>query len=258
MHKRLVLVFFVLTLVVASCGGGGGENVPPPPGGDKGAGGPAPALTGTVAGKITFEGEAPKPEKIQMSADPYCAMANKDPFTEYVKVSDGGLENVIVYVSGGLEGKTFPTPTDPVVIDQHDCHYIPHAFTIQVNQPLQIKNSDMTAHNIHMYNGENTLFNKSESAPMTLPEKFEKEGMPITVRCDVHKWMNANVGVFTHPMHTVSKAGGAFEFKAAPGTYEVTAWHEKYGTQKMMVTVPDNGKADLNFTFKASDAKTGD
>jgi hypothetical protein len=250
MHKRLLLVSFVLTLVVASCGGGGEKNAPPPAPGV--TGGNAPALTGTVGGKISFDGTAPKPDKIQMSADPYCAMANKDPYTEQVVVSDGGLENVIIYVSGGLEGKSFPTPTDPVVIDQHDCHYIPHAFTIQVNQPLQVKNSDMTAHNIHMYNGETTLFNMSEAVQgMVLPQKFEKEGMPVTVRCDVHKWMNANVGVFTHPMHTVSKKGGGFEFKAAPGTYEVTAWHEKYGVQKMMVTVPDNGKAEVNFTFKA-------
>jgi plastocyanin len=254
MHKRLLFVLFALALVVASCGGGGSTSTPPPPPGPGGsAGGNAPALTGTVSGKITFDGMPPKADKIQMTADPYCAMANKEPFSEQVVVSDGGLENVIVFVSGGpgLEGKSFPTPTDPVEIDQHNCHYVPHAFTIQVNQPLQVKNSDMTAHNIHMYNGEATLFNMSEAAPMTLPQKFEKPGMPVTVRCDVHKWMNANVGVFTHPMHTVSKKGGAFEFKAAPGTYEVTAWHEKYGEQKMMVTVPDNGKAEVNFTFKA-------
>src|SRR5262249_5490123 len=116
MHKPLLLVSFVLTLVVASCGGGGSTTTPPPPPGG-GGGGNAPALTGTVGGKISFEGTAPKPDKIQMSADPYCAMANKDPYTEQVVVSDGGLENVIIFVSSGLEGKSFPTPSDPVVID---------------------------------------------------------------------------------------------------------------------------------------------
>src|SRR5262245_46517559 len=211
MRKLLLFVSLVLMLVLAACGGGGGETTAPPPAGGPAGGSTAgPALTGTVSGKITFDGVAPKPEKIQMSADPYCAMANKDPFTEDVKVSDGGLENVIIYVSSPVTA-TFPTPTEPLVIDQHDCHYIPHAFTIMVNQPLQVKNSDMTAHNIHLFSGENTLFNMSEPVQgMTLPAKFEKEGMPVNVRCDVHKWMRANVGVFSHPMHTVSKAGGVF------------------------------------------------
>ena len=258
MRKPLLLVSFVLMLLLAACDGGSNEPKGLPPGGDKGGGAPAPALTGTVSGKITFDGAVPKADKIQMTADPYCATANKDPYAETVKVSDGGLENVIVYVSAGLEGKTFPTPTEPLEIDQHDCHYIPHAFTIQVNQPLQVKNSDMTTHNIHVYSGENTLFNMSEVRQgMVLPAKFEKESVPVAVRCDVHKWMNANIGVFTHPSHAVSKQGGVYEFRVPPGTYTVTAWHEKYGTQTGMVTVADNGKTELNFTFKAA-GKTGD
>src|SRR5262245_49099458 len=132
--RKLLWLILVSMLVLAACGGGGSEAPAPPPA----AGTPAPALTGTVTGKILFDGTAPKPEKIQVTADPYCAMANKEPFTETVKVSDGGLENVIVYVSKGLEGKSFPTPTEPVVIDQHDCHYIPHAFTLQVGQKVKI------------------------------------------------------------------------------------------------------------------------
>src|SRR5262245_7163154 len=103
MRRVLLPLGLVSMLAVAACGGGGGATTAPPPGGPAGTN--APALTGTVSGKIMFDGVAPKPEKIQMTADPYCAQANKDPFTETVKVSDGGLENVIVYVSSGLEGK---------------------------------------------------------------------------------------------------------------------------------------------------------
>src|SRR5262245_37461438 len=109
MRKPLVLVCLASMLALAACGGGSSTTEPTPPAGGNNA--PAPALTGTVSGKITFEGTPPKPEKIQMSADPYCAMANKEPYTENVVVSDGGLENVIVYISSGMEGKSFPTPT---------------------------------------------------------------------------------------------------------------------------------------------------
>ena len=55
----------------------------------------------------------------------------------------------------------------------------------------------------------------------------------------------------------VSKEGGKYELKLPAGNYEIVAWHEKYGQQSGMVTVADNGKAELNLTFKA-DAKVSD
>src|SRR5207247_4077269 len=105
-------------------------NPPPSPGGAPGG---APAFdmskaNATVTGKISFEGAPPPNDKIQMSADPYCAQhAAQNPTTETVKVSDGGLENVIVYVSSGLPpGATYARSTTPVDINQENSHYIPH------------------------------------------------------------------------------------------------------------------------------------
>ena len=180
------------------------------------------------------------------------------PLTETVKVSDGGLENVIVYVKAGLPaGATFATPADAVTIDQHDCHYVPHVFTIQVNQPLKIKNSDSTLHNIHAWAEKNMPFNIGQPVQnMVSEKKFDKEEMPLPIRCDVHKWMGAFVGVFSHPFHTVSKQGGAYDLKLPAGNYEIVAWHEKFGTQSQMVEVKDNEKKDLSFTFK--ETKTTD
>jgi hypothetical protein len=133
------------------------------------------------------------------------------------------------------------------------CHYIPHALTIQVGQPLEIVNDDNTAHNIHAWAEVNKPFNESQASKGVKTTKvFDKEEVLLPVRCDVHNWMNAFIGVFAHPLHTVSKQGGAYEMKLPAGTYEITAEHEKYGKQTQMVTVADNGTADLNFTFKAN------
>src|SRR5438067_13418819 len=97
--------------------------------------------TGTVSRKISFDPMPPANDKIQMSADPYCAQhAAQNPTTETVKVSDGGLENVIVFVSSGLSaGATYATPTTPVEINQENCHYTPHVFTMITNQQLKFK-----------------------------------------------------------------------------------------------------------------------
>src|SRR5215471_13435655 len=162
MHKRTLFFcsLILLSSLVTACGGGGSNEPPPPPeGGASGGSSAAPAAnaTATLTGKISFEGTPPPNDKVQMSSDPYCQQHAADyPTVETVKVSDGGLENVIVYVSSGLpSGVTYQTPTTPVEINQENCHYIPHVFTMMTNQPLSVKNSDMTLHNIHAWAEKN-------------------------------------------------------------------------------------------------------
>ncbi len=55
-----------------------------------------PRATATITAKISFEGPALPNSPVQMSADPYCVQHSADyPALETVKVSDGGLENVV-------------------------------------------------------------------------------------------------------------------------------------------------------------------
>src|SRR5262249_21075455 len=220
MHKRMTLICsFILLAALASCGGGdNGPSIPPASsGGGTSSGAPAPDATATLSGKIAFDGAPPANAKIQMAADPYCAKNSQNPTTEDYKVSNGGLENVIVYVSSPVNA-SFPTPTTPVEIDQTGCHYVPHVFTIMVNQPLKIKNNDETLHNIHAFAETNDQYNVGQAMKgMVNDTKFTKPEMPVPFKCDVHKWMSAFAGVFSHPYHTVSKAGGAYEIKLLPG-----------------------------------------
>jgi len=254
MRKSLLVLSLFGLLGFAACGGGnddpfGGLN---PGSGGASANIPAIPLTATVTGKISFEGEVPAPKKISTTSDPGCM--NNNLVSEETVVSDGGLENVILYVSGGdIAGKKFPVPTEEVVLDQMGCHYIPHALTIMVGQKLKIVNSDDTAHNVHAWAEVNTPFNESQRGKgVETVKMFDKPEMLLPIRCDVHNWMNSYIGVFEHPLSTVSKTGGAFELKLPAGTYEITAEHEKYGKKTGMVTVTDGGSAELNFSFSAS------
>ena len=65
------------------------------------------AAAGSVKGTAKFEGTALKPTRIDMSSDPNCAKAHPTPATteDIVIGANGGLENVVVYVSDGLEIK---------------------------------------------------------------------------------------------------------------------------------------------------------
>src|SRR5207247_11355142 len=114
------------------------------PGGGGAATGP-----GSIAGTISFEGSAPAPEKIKTSADPKCqAMHPQGLERQTVDASGGGLKDVLVYVKSGVSG-SYPAPTEPVLLDQKGCMYHPHIITVQVGQPLKIRNSDDTLLNLN-------------------------------------------------------------------------------------------------------------
>lgn len=211
------------------------------------------AFAGTVTGKVSFTGTAPAPQKISMDADAYCAEAHSEPvYAEDVVVnSDNTLRNVFVYVKEGLEGKTFPVPTTPAVLDQKGCHYTPHVFGMQAGQTLEILNSDSTLHNVHGMPTQSKEFNMGMPIQgMKLTKKFEKPEVMVKFKCDVHPWMRAYIGVLTHPFYGVMGEQGKFEIKGLPaGTYTLEAWHETYGTKTQSVTVDESGTQTVDFSF---------
>ncbi len=141
-------------------------------------GAPAPAATtpppnakrvdettaGSVTGKVTFEGAAPASAPIKLDSDPACAQQHPGglPPDSFV-VSNGGLENVFVYVKDGLGDYYFETPTTAVTLDQKGCHYTPHVFGVRAGQPLEIVNSDPTLHNVHAMAKVNQSFNLGQA-----------------------------------------------------------------------------------------------
>lgn len=209
------------------------------------------AFAGTVSGKVNFTGTPPEPQTISMDADPTClGLHEGQVYTEEVLVNDNGtLKNVFVYVKEGLQGD-YPPPSEPVVLDQKGCWYSPHVFGIQVNQPLQIINSDPTLHNVHAMAEKSRSFNLGMPIQgMKFTKKFDQPEVMVTFKCDVHPWMRAYAGVLPHPFYSVTGDDGAYEIKELPaGTYVLEAWHEKYGTQTQEVTVTD-GPVTVDFTY---------
>ena len=146
-------------------------------------------------------------------------------------------------------------PSSPVEIIQQNCHYIPHVFTMMTNQTLNVKNGDMTLHNIHAWAEKNPQFNVGQ------PVKGHGQRDEIRALLKFHcrfaatftsGWAHLSASSIIRS-HTVSKASGSFELKLPPGNYEITAWHEKFGKKTMMVMVSDNDKKEVNFRFNAND-----
>src|SRR5687767_8637245 len=76
------------------------------------------ATAGTVSGRITFDGTAPKPELIRMGRDAACvASAGPNPQSDAVLVSaDGGLANAFVYIKDSFDAYAFETPSAAVTL----------------------------------------------------------------------------------------------------------------------------------------------
>jgi plastocyanin len=214
----------------------------------------AAAAAGSLTGAVKLDGPAPKRAPISMAKEPVCAaMHSSAALTEdIVTDSAGNLENVVVYISSGLQNPDPTPPQEPAVITQDGCSYKPHVIALQANQKLRIVNVDKTSHNIHPMPDANREWNKSQppDAP-AVEESFAREEVGIPVKCNVHPWMRAYISVFRHPYFSVTNPSGAFSIKnLPPGTYTVSAWHEKLGTQSQKVTVSAGEAKIVQFAFK--------
>jgi len=208
----------------------------------------------SITGTVTFDGKPPALKPLAMDADPACAKKHSAPVpNEMLALGNGNtMGNILVWVSKGLpSGKTWPVPQAPVVLDQNGCVYKPHVMGIMIGQTYKILNSDGVLHNIHTLPKVNPSFNKG--MPPTLKEAttvFAKPEDVFHIKCDVHPWMSAYLAVFNHPFFSVTSTDGKFTISGLdPGTYEITAWHERLGTQTASITVAANETKSQNFKF---------
>ena len=209
----------------------------------------------TITGTVTYEGKVPNLPPLNMSADAACAKKHSTPQPSDVLVLGPGntMANIMVSVIKGLPaGKTYTAPTTPVTMDQNGCHYDPHVMGLMVGQTFKVLNSDGILHNVHALPKVNKQFNMA--MPPTVKESTQTftqaEGM-FMIKCDVHPWMSAYAGVFSHPFFSVTKKDGKFTISGLdPGTYEIQAWHEKVPAQTMTVTVTGNETKTVDFKLK--------
>lgn len=264
MHDSLLVIVTVLALGAGSVGCGGSSETTPSGTAPAAASETTPATSpqtdaeahfgsATITGTVRYEGEVPKLRPIPMDSDPGCAAKHAEPVAPDVLVLGEGqtLANVYVSVTSGLPEGTWPVPSEPAVLDQRGCLYVPHVLGVMVHQPVRILNSDGLLHNIHAMPKINKSYNMAMPASRTeAVETFNRVEEMFTIKCDVHPWMKAYAAVSAHPFFHVTGTDGTFEIARLPaGTYEIAAWHEKLGTRTASVTVDEGASATVDFTF---------
>lgn len=243
MPPRRLLVLPLALVLVAGCGGGDAPSRREPTPLDM-------TTTGTIAGTVRLAGTVPPMSEIKFGSFAECAAVHDAPvFTNDALVRDGKVQNAIVYVKEGLGDRVFAVPETPVEIDQHGCLYEPRVVAVQTGQPILYRNSDRTLHNVHgkpeASGGWNFALSR-QGSERTM--RIDRPEVAVSVRCDLHPWMQGWIGVFDHPYFAVTGPDGAFSLpNVPPGTYVLAAWHERLGTAERTVTLGPRGAetADL-------------
>ena len=211
---------------------------------------PRPAATeggeqkwGTIKGRIVWGGpNAPAAQKINVTVDkPHC-LSKGDLYDEDLVVNpkDKGVKWVIVWLAPESADASLPvnpalkTPKKKAVeLDQPCCQFVPRVVVMQEGQDLLVKNSAPVNHNIQWISvGDN-----APGGNVTLPpgkshliKGLVAERLPMTVRCNIHPWMQGRVAIFKHPYFAVTDAHGNFVIKDAPaGKFRLVAYQEKIG-----------------------------
>jgi len=250
-----------LAAAVSLTGCGGGETKTEAPKADSAAAAPAggsatpdEANGGTVTGKVAFDGAKPTPKNLDMSATPFCTKAHPGgaPSEEVVVNGNGTMKNTFVWVKAGLPDKQWAVPSQAVTLTQEGCMYKPHVIGIQAGQNLDIKTSDATNHNIHPMPAANPEWNESQSpGDPGKTKSFARQEVLVPVKCQIHPWMKAYIGVVAHPFYAVTGDDGTYTIKGLPpGTYTIEIVHEKYGKQEQQITVGAKESKTADFTIK--------
>jgi plastocyanin len=258
MRPKAIVCIIGTMILLAGCGNGDQASVSP-----EGVASEAPVTKGPVdestagvaRGSVRFVGTPPRMSTVNMSRVPDCAaLHDTAPVSEPVLVgADGALQNVVVYLQGDFSRYAFPEPASPVTVDQRGCVYIPRVVGLTTGTTFRVLNSDPLTHNVNVASENNPRWNKTQTAGgIPIETIFTSPEVSVVLRCNLHPWMRTYVAVFDHPYFQVTGSDGAFRLDGVPpGTYTVTAWHERFGMREQTVTLRPDGEEEVALTFTA-------
>jgi len=237
-----------LALLCASCSACKDE---PPPVQRTGA----PGRTGgaAVRGTVRFRGTPPLPPRIARGSFGGCG--NTPPRSSAILLSpQGGVAEAFVWVKQGVPEGDYPIPSDPVVIDQRGCEFVPRVAGVRAGQPVAFRNGDETLHNVHAVGSGSNRFNFGMPLTgMEVKRQLTEPQVMVTIACDVHPWMRAYVGVVRHPFFAVTGADGSYSLTGLPaGTYVVEAWQEAAGRVEQTVSAGAGEQRTVDLSLGAA------
>jgi hypothetical protein len=203
--------------------------------------GAPPASPGKLRGVVRLAGTPPPPEPVTMKGAPVCQSLNPQGAIEesVIPGANGGLANAFVYVVGADEEPGSSPAQEALILEERDCRFRPRVVGARTGQLLRIVNRDPTVHDPTVDASDNRSWSQTQPfAGMALEGRLEHAEVMIPVRCSIHPWMQAWVGVLDHPHFAVTDAAGEFTIDGlAAGPYRLEVWHEELGRRQLDVAI---------------------
>jgi hypothetical protein len=191
---------------------------------------------GTLRGKFVYAGDPPAPGKLNVTKDTeVCGAGGGLTDNSLVVGPDKGIANIVVYARAKRvhdSAKPLEAENDapPVDFDQKQCMFLTHVAACQVNQKVDIKNSDPVGHNTKIDPQKGVPFNQTLANNQILPYvPTSEEALPAPVSCSIHPWMRAYLLPRKDKYFAVTTSDGSFEIANLPAGEEVElqVWHER-------------------------------
>ena len=155
------------------------------------------------------------------------------------------ISNVVVFL------KDVPHHADVesthATIMQKEETFVPRVVAVTRGSTIDFPNSDPFFHNVFSLSRGNSFDLGRYPRGETRSRRFPTAGL-VKVYCHIHSHMTASIMVFDHPYFRIPSSDGSFAIDdVPPGTYQVSAWHERMGESVTSVRVEAGRTARIEF-----------
>ncbi len=157
----------------------------------------------------------------------------------------GGLMNVVVWLTDAREGKALPDSRRFEVTNSR-CRLDPRVQGVIVGGTLNVKSADPVVHEtVLRVSGVTevleTVTQNGDGQVVPL-ERVLARPVRLELGCRTHPWTQGWIHVFDHPYFVVSAPNGRFVLDSIPpGEYTMQTWHERLGRTSRDIKV-ENGE----------------
>lgn len=201
---------------------------------------------GSFTGTVRYFGLAPPRESAPVNTDPQVCGSTylEEPL---VNVENKGVKNAVISLKKKTDGMKPLESEKRLYVISKQCHFEPYVTATQIDDSLNIKNSDPILHVLQFSKKDQVLFTLPLPANGNIVRRIDQLGL-IQIKCVIHPFMKSYIAVLDTPFYTLSDINGSFHFpKMDPGKYNVSIWHKGFGViEKEIEILP--GKS-LNIIF---------
>lgn len=196
-----------------------------------------PHDTGSIAGRLVWQGDIPELPQFKVYANGSYAIANQfvgekpNPHAPRIDPHSGGIGGAVVYLKHVEPARSKPWDHPPmrVVVRSREFHVLAGderraVGLVRRGADVTFVNEDVT---YHLVKGRGAGF---FSLPLVMADRpaarrLHRAGIVELSAGAGQFWMRAHLFVDEHPYYTLTDDTGRFELKEVPaGTYELAAW----------------------------------